>query len=178
MSSAILAHCVLGLNSQSYPWYGIRTRSNHEKLAATALHSRGYEQYLPTYSVRRCWSDRVVMTEQPLFPGYVFCRFDYTQRLPIVTTPGVVSIIGFGSESAPIDDSEIDAIRRVLRSGAAVRPCAFLHEGQRVRVNRGSLEGIEGILLKEKSERRLIISVGLLQRSISVEIDRDWITGT
>jgi transcription antitermination factor NusG len=163
-------------SSQSFPWFGIRTRSNQEKIAATALESKGFEHYLPTFRSRRRWSDRVVETHQPLFSGYVFCRFDPNQRLPIVTTPGVVSIIGFGKEPAPIADSEIEAVQTVLRSGLAAEPCIFLREGQRVRVKCGALQGLEGILLKKKSEWRMVVSVSMLQRSIAVEIDREWIS--
>jgi transcription antitermination factor NusG len=130
---------------------------------------------LPTYKTKRRWSDRVVESDRPLFPGYVFCRFDHKARLPILTTPGVVAVIGFGNDPAPIEETEIEAVRTVLRSGLATEPCPFLREGQRVRVKRGALEGVEGILMKKKNEFRMVVSVGMLQRSIAVEIDREWI---
>jgi len=133
------------------PWYGIRTKSNHERVAAVVLQNNGYEQFLPVYRRRQRWSDRIVEADRPLFPGYVFCRFDARKRLPIVSTPGVVSVVGFGNEPAPISDSEIEAVRAVLRSGLAAEPCPFLHEGQRIRVRRGSLEGLEGIRLKKRA---------------------------
>ncbi len=158
-----------------FPWYGVRTRSNQERIAASALQRKGYEQYVPLYRCRRRWSDRIVTADVPLFPGYVFCRFDHTQRLPIVTTPGVVSIIGFGNDPAPIPESEIQAIETLLKSGLAAGPHPFLHEGQRVRINYGSLKDIEGILVKKKSDWRLVVSVNMLQRSVCVEIDRAWI---
>ena len=158
------------------PWYGVRTKSNHERLAAAVLESKGYEQYLPVYRSRRRWSDRVVEKNRPLFPGYVFCRFDARKPLPIVSTPGVVSVVGFGNEPAPISDTEIEAVQTLLLSGLATEPCPFLHEGQRIRVNRGSLEGLEGILLKKKTDWKIVVSVTMLQRSVSVEIDREWIT--
>lgn len=159
----------------TWPWFGLRTRSNHEKVTATVLENKGYEHYLPTYRSRRRWSDRVVETDQPLFPGYVFCRFNPVQRLPIMTTPGVVSIVGFGKDPAPIGDEEIEAVQAVMRSGLAAEPCPFLREGQRIRVKYGSLSGVEGILTKKKSSWRMVVSVTMLQRSISVEIDSDWI---
>jgi transcription antitermination factor NusG len=158
------------------PWYGVRTKSNHERLAAAVLESKGYEQYLPVYRSRRRWSDRVVEKNQPLFPGYVFCRFDARKPLPIVSTPGVVSVVGFGNEPAPISDTEIEAVQMLLLSGLATEPCPFLQEGQRIRVKRGSLEGLEGILLKKKSDWKIVVSVTMLQRSVAVEIDREWIT--
>jgi transcription antitermination factor NusG len=158
------------------PWHAVHTRSNCERITAAGLQHKGYEQFLPIYRSRRRWSDRVVEIDQPLFPGYVFCRFEACERLPIVTTPGVVSIIGFGIQPAPIPDSEIAAIQAIIRSGLATEPCPFLREGQRIRITRGSLENLEGILVKKKSEWRMIVSVNMLQRSIAVEIDRECIT--
>jgi len=158
-----------------FPWYAIRTRSNFEKIALVALENKGLTPYLPTYRDRRRWSDRVVVSDTPLFRGYVFCRFDALNRLPILTTTGVISIVGCGLEPAPINDAEIDAIQLILQSGLATEPCPFLKEGQTVRVTRGALAGVEGILTKKKSDFRLVISVTMLQRSISVEIDREWV---
>lgn len=158
------------------PWYGVRTRRNLERVAARVLNGKGYEQYLPVYRNRRRWSDRVVTTEVPLFAGYVFCRFDSSRPLPIVTTPGVVSIVGFGNHPAPIPDDEIKAIESILKSGIGTEPCPFLQEGQRVRVTHGSLKDLEGILIKKKSDWRLVVSISMLQRSVSVEIDSDFIS--
>jgi transcriptional antiterminator NusG len=157
--------------ASQHPWYGIRTRSNRERIAATTLNDRGYEPFLPVYRVRRCWTDRVVTTELPLFPGYVFCRFDHKQRLPIITTPGVVSIIGFGDQPAPLLDEEIEAVRAIVTSGIAAEPAPFMREGQRIRVTHGPLKSLEGTLVRKKSSWRLLISVQLLQRSVSVEVD-------
>lgn len=135
--------------------------------------ARGYEAYLPLYRVRRRWSDRVVDKELPLFPGYLFCRFDPHQRLPILTTPGVVSIISSAKIPIPIPQMEIAAIRTAIESGFLVMPCAYLKEGQRVRVREGPLEGVEGILIRKKSELRIVLTVEMLQRSVSMEIDRE-----
>jgi transcription antitermination factor NusG len=158
-----------------FPWFGVHTRSNFEKVAETALRNKGLTSYLPTYRSRRRWSDRIVVSDMPLFSGYVFCRFNPLRRLPVLTTPGVAAIVGCGQDPAPIADSEINAIQAVLRSGLATEPCPFLRAGQTVRVVRGALSGVEGTLTKKKSDFRLVISVALLQRSISVEIDREWI---
>jgi transcription antitermination factor NusG len=177
MTSYDRSTCVsLRTTAHRLPWYGVRTKSNHERLASAVLQSKGYEQYLPVYRGRRRWSDRIVESDRPLFPGYIFCRFDAQKRLPIVSTPGVVSVVGFGNEPAPISDTEIEAVRSVLHSGLGAEPCPFLSEGQRIRVRRGSLEGLEGILVKKKSDWRIVVSVAMLQRSVAVEIDREWIT--
>jgi transcription antitermination factor NusG len=158
---------------ERHPWYAIRTRSNHEKITAMGLRGKGYEPYVPTYQVHRRRFERVIKSDHPLFPGYVFCCFDVKNRLPILITTGVVSIVGFGGEPAVIPDHEIESVRAALRSGRPSEPCPYLREGQRVRVTHGSLDGVEGILLKKKNQLRMVISVAMLQRSISVEIDHD-----
>jgi len=160
----------------AWPWYAIRTRSKCERLATTALENNGYESYLPVYRSRRRWSDRVVSIDAPLFPGYVFCRFNSQHRLPVITSPGVVDIIGFANEPAPIPDQEIEAVQTVLNSGLAAEPFPFLREGQRVRVTHGALKDVEGILVKKKADWRLVVSVEILQRSVSVEFDGDCVT--
>jgi transcription antitermination factor NusG len=157
------------------PWYGLHIRSNHEKVAATVLAGKGYQQYLPVYLSRRQWSDRVVQTEKPLLPGYVFCRFNPRNCLPIMTTPGVISVVGYGSTPAPITDAEIAAVQAIVDSGLATEPHPFLRTGQRVRIKRGSLQGLEGILVKKKANWRLVVSVDMLHRSVSVEIDPAWV---
>jgi transcription antitermination factor NusG len=169
-SSAYFPECQ-PLLTLALPWFAIRTRSNFEKTTSAVLASKGYEQYLPLYRLKRRWSDRVVETHVPLFPGYVFCRFDQKVRVPILSAPGVVAIIGFGTEPAPIPDEEIEAIQTVLNSGLAAEPCPFLREGQRVRIKCGSMAGLEGILTKKKNDLRMVISVTMLQRSVAVEID-------
>ena len=105
----------------------------------------------------------------------MFCRFEASRRLPILITPGVLSIVGFGNGPTPISDSEIEAIQRILSSGLAAEPAPFLREGQRIRVVKGALEGLEGILIKKKTDWRMVVSVTMLQRAVSVEIDHDWI---
>ena len=146
------------------PWYAIRTRANHEKTICRLLMSKGFEPYLPSYQAQRRRANRVLETERTLLPGYVFCRFDVKKRMPILTIPGVVSILSFGNQPAPIPDHEIEAIRTILNSGLHAEPHVFLNEGQRIRIERGSLEGLEGILLRKKNEYRFVVSVTMLQR--------------
>lgn len=163
--------------AENFPWYGVRTRSNFEKIVATALTNKGLETYLPIYRVKKRWSDRVVEKEMPLFAGYVFSRFDRSQRVPVLSSPGVVKIVEFNGEATPIPDAEIEAIQKLLSSGMPIEALDYLREGQRVRVKKpGALENVEGILLKRKSDWKLVISVEILQRSIGIEIDRDWVT--
>jgi transcription antitermination factor NusG len=156
-------------------WYAIRVQSKFENLASATLRGKGYEEFLPLYRSRRRWSDRVKELDLPLFPGYLFCRFDVHDRLlPILTTPGVISIIGAGRTPVSVDDEEIGAIRAILRSGLAAQPWPFLRVGSKVYVERGPLAGVEGIITNTDKVYRLIVSVSLLQRSVAVEIDREW----
>lgn len=96
--------------------------------------------------------------------------------MPILTTPGVVSVLSFGSDPVPIPEDEIEAVQTVLRSGRGAQPCPFPSTGQRIRVNHGCFTGLEGILIERKSTWRLVVSVTLLQRSVSVEIDHHLVS--
>jgi transcription antitermination factor NusG len=126
---------------------------------------------LPCYKSRRRWSDRFKEIVLPLFPGYVFCQLDLSNRLPIVTTPGVNSIVGAGNIPTPIDEAEIRAIQAVVDSGHRSAPWPFLRIGQRVTVNSGPLCGLEGILVDFRRRSHLVLSVTLLQRSIAVQVE-------
>jgi transcription antitermination factor NusG len=156
-------------------WYALRVRRQYEKVIGRNLHARGFEEFVPLYRSRRRWSDRVKEVEFPLFPGYVFCRFDLKDRVPVLTIPGVSSIVGIGMVPKPVDESELNALRTVLRAGVSCAPWPFLKMGERVELLRGPLRGLEGIVLDLKSTYRLVISIELLMRSVAVEVEREWI---
>lgn len=158
-----------------HAWYALRTRSNQEKIAAASLEAQAFQQYLPLYRKRTLWSDRVIETSVALFPGYVFCRFDRTYRVSILNTLGVVSIVSFAGRLASIADNEIEAIQDALGSGQAAEPYPYLCEGQEIRVEKGPLRGLEGILVK-KGTWRIVVSLHMLRRSIAVEIDPGSVT--
>lgn len=153
-------------------WYALHVRTRHEKAVAEALRSKGYEEFLPLYRARRQWSQRIAEIDLPLFPGYVFCRFVNAQPgSRIVTTPGVMGIIGFGGKPIPVDQNEMAAIRRVLETGIATEPWKFTPAGQRVRVIHGPLAGLEGIFVEAKTNHRLLLSLSLLQRAVAIQMD-------
>lgn len=156
-------------------WFALNTRLRYEEFVAKHLSNKGYKVLLPVYQCRRRWSDRVKEIELPLFPGYLFCRFDCMHRLPILTTPGMIQIVGFGKTPVPVDESEIAAIESVVSSNLARGPWPYLRLGERVRVDYGALRGVEGILLNIKGGHKLILSVTLLQRSVAVEVDSGWV---
>jgi transcription termination/antitermination protein NusG len=160
---------------RNQPWYALRVRSNHERVAAMHLREQGYEEFCPAYKSERQWSDRKKTMEQFLFPGYVFCRLNPDDRLPVLMMPGVVNVVGFGNQPAAIPDQEIDDVRKMIRSGLLVTPWPFLSVGQTVVLERGPLAGVEGILQQIKKTFRLVVSVQLLQRSVSTEVDRAWV---
>jgi transcription antitermination factor NusG len=152
-------------------WWAIYTKHQHEKSVTDILESKGLQVFLPLYHSRRQWKDRKKDLMLPLFPGYVFVRGDVERRLPIVSTPGVHMILSHGERVAIIPDDEIEAIRRTISATQAVQPHPYLTCGERVRVIRGPLEGLEGILVRWKNLSRLVLSVNMLARSVGVEID-------
>ena len=155
----------------SLPWFVLYVKPRHEKNVAAILRGKGYEQFLPLFE-RRSVSR---ISELPLFPGYVFCRFDPGNRLPILTVPGVFSIVNNGGKAIPVDDAEMDALERVVRNGLPREPWPMLTQGARVRVVHGPLQGVEGLVVSNKNCTRVIISVGLLQRAVAVEVEREWL---
>ena len=156
-------------------WFALRVRSNFEKTTGAFLEGCGYELFGPTYTMRRRWSDRVKEVQVPLFPGYIFCRFDPANRLPVLKAPGLVHIVGAGREPEPVSESEIDSVRTLVNCELAVRPCPFLREGQFVRIEYGPLAGAEGILVAFKKGYRLVVSISILGRSVWSEVDIDWV---
>src|ERR1700674_5199844 len=157
-------------------WYALYVRSRHEKTVEISLRSKGYNVFSPSYRTKRKRVDRIAEIEVALFPGYVFCQFDQNKRLPILITPGVVGVVGRGNRPEPVDDTEIDSIRTVALAGRSVQPWPFLKLGQRIRMQSGPLTGVEGIFLRVQDKDHLVVSVTLLQRAVSVVIERDSVS--
>lgn len=156
-------------------WFALQVRSRWEAPTAELLRGKGYDTLLPTYTSRRKWSDRVKVVESPLFPGYVFCRFDVHNRLPVLITPGVISVVGRGKSPVAVEDAEIQSIQAAIGSGVNLEPWPYMEIGERVRITHDVLDGMEGILTSFKGSHRVIISVTLLRRSVALEIDRSRI---
>lgn len=158
------------------PWYALHVRYQHEVRVGRLLESRGWNTLTPVYRSSRQWSDRVKEIELPLFSGYVFCRFPIEESRYVEDTPGVALIVRFNSRPAPIQPSEIANIQAMVAAGVPLSPWPFLKAGDRVRVDRGPLRGLEGTLLRDGESSRLVISVELLQRSISAEVEPSMVT--
>jgi transcription antitermination factor NusG len=160
---------------QSLPWFALRVRTRHEANVASYLEGNGYELFLPLYLCRKRWSDRIKNVETPLFPGYLFCKFDPQDRLPILKAPGVIQIAGYNRVPVPVESSEIQAIQAVVASGLPNQPWPFLKVGDRIRIEAGPLRGHEGVLVEFKGSHRLILSITLLHRAVAVEIDSAFV---
>jgi transcription antitermination factor NusG len=168
-------------DDQPMKWYAAAVHSKHERAVQQLIADKGYETFVPWQTVLRRWSDRQKRIEQPLFPGYVFCRLRVAggrlaaQPAPVVTTPGVLRMIGAGGVPLPIEDHEMASLQAVQESGLRNTSWPYLREGQRVELVDGPLRGTQGFLSSVREEDHLVISVTLLQRSIAVRVRRDWI---
>jgi transcription antitermination factor NusG len=158
-------------DSDARHWHALYTRHQHEKPIARILSSKGHEVFLPLYATAHRWKDRTKELRLPLFPSYVFIRGGLDRQLQILSTPGVFHVVGWAGRPAVIPDSQIDDVRQIIGSPIRVQPHPYLVCGDRVRITSGTLQGLEGILVRKKNLFRLIISLEMLGRSAAVEID-------
>jgi len=159
-------------NDKDVHWFALWTRSRHEQVVREQLTHKHIEVFLPTVTRWSRWKDRKKKVDWPLFPGYCFARFNPRERLPVLKCAGVVSIISSeGGEPAPIPETEIDGIRRLVESDLAFDPCPMIHEGMLVEVMHGPLRGVIGRLLRKNDKARLVLSVDLIGQAVSVEVD-------
>lgn len=156
-------------------WYALQLRTRWESSTAALLSAKGYQTFLPTSKTLRQVRGTSSVVETPLFPGYVFCRFNACNRLPVLVTPGVIAVVGRGRIPVAVEDSEIESLQTAVSTGLRVEPCPFLEVGQVVRIADGALAGIEGILTGFKGIQRIVLSVSLLRRSVALEVDRSAI---
>jgi transcription antitermination factor NusG len=158
--------------SSEMRWFAVQTRPRFEKKVALELEEKGLESYVPLHAAKRQWSDRKQMVSLPLFPGYSFVRIAAVQdaRVAVLRTHGVISFVGAKGIGAPIPDIEIEAVRTLLNQQVPFKLYPYLKVGQTVRIRGGALNGITGILTKVNGDQSLIISVGLIQRSIAMRV--------
>ena len=166
---------VLECNISSSQWFAVWTRSRQEKVAASMLEALSIPTFLPLRAEVRQWSDRKQKIMTPLFSGYLFVRMNLAEdssRLQVLKTPGIVGFVGNNTGPLAIPSQQIESIRMVLSSGLDYTVGPLLKEGDRIRVIRGSLSGMEGTLVRTNSETRLVLSVDLVKRSLSIEVSR------
>ena len=152
-------------------WYAIWTRSRHEQIVREQLTRKGLDAFLPTIKRWSRWKDRKKQIDWPLFPGYCFVRMVPGDRLPVVKCTGVVNIISFNGEMAPIPDQEIASIRQLVETDLQFDPCPLIREGMLVEVVHGPLRGVVGRLVRKGAHARLVLSVELIGQGVSVEVD-------
>jgi transcription antitermination factor NusG len=154
-------------------WFAVYTNSHHEKRVASHFAERQIESFLPLYAMTRRWKNRCEMNlELPLFPNYVFVRIDPRKRVRVLEVPGVLSLVGFGRTLAPLPDFEIEALRSAL-GRMKIEPHPYLVIGERVRIKRGPMAGMEGVLVRKKNNFRVVLALDAILQSVAVEVDAD-----
>lgn len=152
-------------------WYAIQTRSRHEKVVAEQLWQKGIECFLPLYEKVSRWKDRRKLVSLPLFPGYLFVHANISERkLDILKVPSVVRVVGFSGRAESIDGKQIQAVKELVFREIPVDPHPYLAVGDRVRIVRGPLCGLEGILLEKKGKFRFVLSIDIIRQAVSCEI--------
>jgi len=152
-------------------WYAVCVGSRQEKAVVRHLEMSGLTGFLPLYRSVRRWRDRRKQVEMVLFPGYVFVNLDLRNRLRVLTIPGVLRFVSFQGHPAPIRDAELEPLARVLGQGSQAAPHPYLRKGRRVRVVRGALADSEGILVRRREGFRLVLSIDLIERSMTLDVD-------
>lgn len=153
-------------------WFALQTKPRHEKTVANGLRDKGISVFLPLTSKLSQWSDRKRLIEQPLFPNYVFVQTagDLESRVPALRTQGVLGFVGGRGSGTPIPNEEIEGVRTIVEQKIPFAPHPFLEIGQRVQIRGGSLDGLQGFLLAKNGDQSLIVSLGLIQRSLSIRV--------
>jgi|SRR5581483_691489 transcription antitermination factor NusG len=154
-------------------WYAATTRSRHEKKVAQHLSEKSLECFLPLRFLVHAWKNGKANVQLPLFPGYVFVRVHQSDMLRVLQTPGVVRFVSTRGLPTKIPDKELYAIRAAVTSQTNPNLHPFMPSGHRVRIKRGPLHGVEGMLVSDKCASRVVLSVSLLMRSVSVEVAAD-----
>jgi transcription antitermination factor NusG len=154
-------------------WYAVQTHARHERKVTAQLEEKGVTTFLPLVTEVHRWSDRGKVVELPLFSCYAFVHMAHSveARLEVLQTPGVIGFVGIHGVGILIPDKEIEDIRTLLAHNADCAPYPFLKVGRRVRIRGGCFDGVEGILVAKKSDRSLVVSIELIQRSVAVRID-------
>lgn len=153
-------------------WFALQVKTRTEHQVAALLRVKGYEEFLPTHNVRK----KRVLSQVPLFPGYVFCRINSHAYGLIVTTPGVIRIVEFGGRPAPIDPDEIRSIQLIVNSGVPICVWKGLNVGDKIRIEEGPLRGAVGVLTSILSKQRLLVSISMMMRTVVAEVDPEWVT--
>jgi transcription antitermination factor NusG len=159
----------------AHPWFALQTRPKNERKVERLLQQKGYDCFTPIYRSKRKWSDRIVEIDFPLFPGYIFCRFNSSALGKAISTRGVMRVVGFGGTPAEVAREEIESLQLLARTSFLREPWKYLPNGTLVLVETGPLAGIRGIINTDENKKQLVISVTLLQRSVAIQLDEDTV---
>jgi transcription antitermination factor NusG len=152
-------------------WYAIYTRYQHEKSAANLLERKEFTVFLPLYSAARSWGDRKQTVVLPLFPCYLFVQMSLERKLEVLRTAGVQWLVESAGRACEVPETDVQSLRKVCSVGVRLKPHAYLKQGERVRIHGGPLAGTEGFFVRAKNECRVVVSIGLLRKGVSVEVD-------
>jgi transcription antitermination factor NusG len=157
----------------SLEWYAVHTKSRHEKRVAAQLQEKHVCAFLPLLRQMHDWRDRKSMVELPMFSCYAFVRLEQTneERLKVLRTPGVLGFVGSERQGTPIPAEQIESLRTAVREKVPCSPHSYIEVGRRVRIRGGSLDGIEGILMGQNGDHRLVVAIELLRRSVSIRVE-------
>ncbi len=164
-----------GLSIPDNAWLAVQVRRGYEGMASASLREKGYEAFLPMRTRQNDWEHRYSKQVAPLFPGYLFCRYLKELRSPILTSPGVVRIVGAGNSLSIVEEQEIDSVRRLAESGMVGEPCPGDRVGRKVRLNSGPLCGVIGTILQVKDHNYVVVGVAALGRYVAITVSADWI---
>src|SRR5438552_14468261 len=172
-ASHFTEHPQMPLSGSDARWYAVQTCSRHERVVAAQLREQGVSTFLPMITQIRLWSDRRKLVELPLFSGYVFLHATVSPQIRriVLFSRGVAGFVAMRGEPLPIPDEQIDNVKELLAKNIRCAAHPFLKVGQQVRIRGGSLEGLEGILVAHNGDRKLVMSVGTIERSFSIRIE-------
>lgn len=162
------------VNTPMLYWYAVHVKSRHEFKVVERLNKTDIDTFCPVVDRLSRWKDRKKIVRFSLFPGYLFVhvRKTYHSILAVLKTPGVVRLLGVNPEEPhPIPEEQILSLKKIIESNETIDPYPYLKEGQKIRINKGPLTGAEGILVKKSDHHRLVISIDILQRGVSLKID-------
>lgn len=159
--------------SAEHQWYAVYTLPQNEKSAVKQLALRGVEAFLPTYETVRVWKNRQrVRTVLPLFPTYLFVHIDCRQRGRVLQSPGVIHIVGNSRGQIPVPDAEIELLRSGVR-GRKMEPYRDLVMGTKVRIKSGSMQGVQGVLVRKSNELRFVLALEMINQYAAIEVDAE-----
>jgi transcription antitermination factor NusG len=157
-------------------WYAAYVVARHEKAVAGQLVRRSVESFLPLYHTVHYWKKRRAEVELPVFPSYLFVHIPAAERLRVLEVPGVVHIVSSRGVPVAVSKEEVESLRTALQLRRS-EPYPYLAAGRRVRIQTGPLQGLEGVVLRQNSQTRIIVSVDFIQRSASIEVRPEDLQG-